>query len=98
MSFNRCNSVYVKPFTHLTRANQLQLCKNNYYVIIIQLVCNYHGNVMLTSFFINPSKYDTWHYGDFLVIFFFEISISTIHHDYAFINDINVPFAIKLQL
>jgi hypothetical protein len=29
---------------------------------------------------------------------FFEISISTIPHDYSFINDIGIPFAIKLQL
>ncbi len=31
----------------------------NYCVIIIQLVCNYHANIMLTSFFINPSKSGT---------------------------------------
>jgi hypothetical protein len=87
MQLNVCENIHI----------QLVQLKYNYCVTIMQLVCNYHGNVMLTSFFINPSKYDTWHYGDFLVCFF-EILISTIDHNHSFINGISVPFAIMLQL
>jgi hypothetical protein len=76
-SCNRCNSPYMKPYTYAIRTTHSQSCKNNYFVTLIQLICNYHGNVMLTSFFINPSKFDTWHYEEFWVIFL-EILISTI--------------------
>jgi hypothetical protein len=64
---------------HLICAIQFQLCRNNYYIIIMQLVCNYYGSVMLTSFFINPSKFDSWHYGDFWmkIIIFWNIDL---HH------------------
>jgi len=61
-----------------------QLCKNNYCVTLIQLICNYHGNVMLTSFFINPSKFDTWHYEEFLGDFFGNIDLHH-HYDCSFI-------------
>ncbi len=47
---------------------QLQLRKNNYCVILMHLVCNYHGNIMLMSFFIDISKFNTWHYGASWVI------------------------------
>jgi hypothetical protein len=48
------NSTYVKPYTYVIYVIQLQICRNNSCVILMQLVCNYNGNVMLTSFFINP--------------------------------------------
>jgi hypothetical protein len=35
--------------------------------ILMQLVYNYHGNVMLMLLFISPSKFDMWHYVDFWV-------------------------------
>ncbi len=80
-----CNLSYVKSCTYATLATQLQLWRNNYYVTLMQLVCNYYGNVMLTSFFINPSKSNTWHYGGFWMNFFFLILMSTIHYDCSFI-------------
>jgi len=49
---------------------QLQLCKNNYYATLMQLVYNYHDNVMLTLFFIDPSKSNLWYHEDFWMIFF----------------------------
>jgi hypothetical protein len=33
----------------------------------MQLICNYHGNVMLMLFVIDPSTFNMWHYGDFLM-------------------------------
>jgi hypothetical protein len=81
MSWNEYNSLYMKLYTY---ANQLQLCKNNYNANLMQLVCNHHGNVMLMLLFINPSKFNMWHYEGFWVeLFFFEILISTIHYDYS---------------
>jgi hypothetical protein len=68
-NYNRYNSSYMKPYTYAICITHLQLCRNNYCVTLIQLICNYRGNVMLTSFFIDPSKFDTWHYEDFWVIF-----------------------------
>jgi hypothetical protein len=50
----------------------------------MQLIYNYHGNIMLTLLFINPSKFDTWHYGDVWGIFFLENLISTIYYDCSF--------------
>jgi len=41
MICNECYSPYVKPYTytiHAIHAIQLQLCKNNYYAILMQLV------------------------------------------------------------
>jgi hypothetical protein len=49
----------------------------------MQLFYDYNYDVMLTSFFIHSSKFNTWFYEDFLVIFF-EILISVIHYDYSF--------------
>jgi hypothetical protein len=40
----------------------------------MQLICNYHGKIMLTSFFIHSSKSNTWHYGG---LFFWNIDL---HH------------------
>ncbi len=51
---------------------------------LMQLVCNYYGNIMLMSFFIDLSKFNTWHYGDFWVNFFLT-SIFTIHYDCSII-------------
>jgi hypothetical protein len=50
-------------------------------VTLMQLICNYHGDINLTSIFIDPLKFDTWHYGDFLVNFF---PFSTIHYNCSF--------------
>jgi hypothetical protein len=73
----KCNSLYVKPYAYATCASHLQLCGNNYYVSLMQLISNYHGNIMMT--FINPSKSNTWHYGNFWVkiIFFLKYDL---HH------------------
>jgi hypothetical protein len=48
------NSLYVKSHTYVTHAIKLQLCKNNYYVTLMQLICDYHGCVMLTLFLSCP--------------------------------------------
>jgi hypothetical protein len=53
---------------------QLQLCCNNSFSITIQLPYDYIHNVMLTSLFIHPSKFNMWHYEDFLW-FFWNIDI-----------------------
>jgi len=45
---------------------QLQLCHNNSFSTTMQFPYDYNHNVMLTSFFIHPSKFNTWHYEDFL--------------------------------
>ncbi len=64
-----CNSPYI-------RCNSLQLYRNNSFSTTMQLpYANIH-NVMLMSFFIHPSKFNTWHYEDFLW-FFWNIDI---HH------------------
>jgi len=56
----------------------------------MQLVCNYHGNVMLMSFFINSSKFDMLHHCNFwMKIMIFEILISTIHYDCSFMMVLN---------
>jgi hypothetical protein len=75
MNSNGCNSPHVKPYTYATCATQLQLCKNNYCVTLMQLICKYHVNIMVTSFLIYQSKFDTWHYVEFWVkiIFFWNI-------------------------
>jgi hypothetical protein len=54
----------------------------------MQLVCNYHGNIMLMSFFIDLSKFNRWHYGDFWMNFFLT-SISTIHYGCSIIMVLN---------
>jgi hypothetical protein len=53
-----CNSPYMKPYTCVIHATLLQLYKNNYYATLMQLVCNYHHDVMLTLLFIDLSKFD----------------------------------------
>jgi hypothetical protein len=40
----------------------------------MQLPYDYNNNIMLTSFFIHPSNFNTWHYKDFSW-FFFKIDI-----------------------
>jgi hypothetical protein len=47
---------------------QLHLCCNNCFSTTMQLPYDCNHNVMLTSFFIHSSKYNTWHYEDFFVI------------------------------
>jgi len=53
---------------------QLQLCCNNLFSTTMQLPYDYNHNVMLTSFFIHPSKFNMWHYEDFSW-FFWNIGI-----------------------
>jgi hypothetical protein len=67
MNYNGCNSLYVKLYTYATHAIQLQLCTNNYHAILMQLVCNYNGKIIFMLPFIDPSKFDMWHYGDFYI-------------------------------
>jgi hypothetical protein len=62
MQFTICET-----YTYATCAIWLQLSKNNYCAISMQLVYIYHGDVMLMLLFISPSKSDMWHYGDFWV-------------------------------
>jgi hypothetical protein len=71
-----CNSIFDLHWTlaihHLYNAThynsittQLQLCHNNSFSTIMQFPYDYNDNVMLTSFFIHPWKFNTWHYEDF---------------------------------
>jgi hypothetical protein len=53
---------------------QLQLCCNNSFSTTMQFPYDYIHNVMLTSFFIHPSKLNMWHYEDFSW-FFWNIEI-----------------------
>jgi len=53
-----CNSSYIQ-------CNSLQLCHNNFFSTIMHLPHDYNNNIMLTSFFIHPSNFNTWHYKDF---------------------------------
>ncbi len=41
---------------------QLQLCCNNSFSTTMQLPYDYNHNVILMSFFIHLSKFNTWHY------------------------------------
>jgi hypothetical protein len=92
MNWNGCNSAYGKLCTYATHATQLQLCRSNYCTILVQIDCNYNGNVMLALFSINPSKSNTLHYWDFCIkITFF------LKYWYKMIM-IGVPFATILQL
>jgi hypothetical protein len=81
MNYNRCNPPYVKLYTCAIHAIQLWLCKNSCCVILMQLVYNYNGNIMLTIFFVDPSKFDMWHYGDFWmkIIIFWNIDFHYVH-------------------
>jgi hypothetical protein len=61
VALDTCNSLYI-------HYNLLQLNYNFVTTIHFQLLCNspdYNDNVMLTSFFIHPSKFNMWHYEDF---------------------------------
>ncbi len=55
---------------------QLWVCRNNSCSTTMQPPYEYNHNVMLMSFFIHPSNFNTWHYEDFLR-FFWNIDI---HH------------------
>jgi hypothetical protein len=55
---------------------QLQFCCNNSFSTTMQLPYDYNHNVLLMSFFIHPSKFNTWYYEDFSW-FFWNIDI---HH------------------
>jgi hypothetical protein len=50
-------------------AIQLQSYHNNSFSTTMQLPYNYNRNVMIIPFFIHSSKFNMWHYEDFLVIF-----------------------------
>jgi hypothetical protein len=60
-----CEIVYI-------RAIQLQLCKNNYYAISMQLVCNYCHNVNMMLLFIDSSKFNIILWGFFSEFFFWK--------------------------
>jgi hypothetical protein len=53
LQFNVCETIYIYV--------QFVQFSYNYCVALMQLVCNYHDNVL----FIDLIKLDTWHYGDF---------------------------------
>jgi hypothetical protein len=61
-SCKSCNSSYIQ-------CNSLQLCHNNSFSTTMQFPYDYNHNVMLTSFFIHQSKFNTWHYEDFSWLF-----------------------------
>ncbi len=83
MNCKRCNSPYIFH-PSATHCNSLQLYHNDYsFSTTMQFPCDYNHNVMLTSFLIHSSKFNTWHYDLFWVIFF-EILISIVHYDYSF--------------
>jgi len=46
---------------------QLHMQLSYYYVKLMQLVCNYHGDIMLMLPFIDPSRFDMWYYENFWV-------------------------------
>jgi hypothetical protein len=48
---------------------QLQFCCNNSFSTTMQLCYDYNHNIMMMSFFIHPSKFDTWHYEGFSWVF-----------------------------
>ncbi len=48
----------------------LQLNYNYVSTTTMDFVCNYNDNVMLMLLSIDLSKFDMWHYGNFLGIFF----------------------------
>jgi len=66
-------------YTYATCATQLQLCKINYYATLMSLLFNYHGYIMLTLLFINPSKSNTCHHWDFWMNIFFFGNINLWH-------------------
>lgn len=78
MSFNEYNSLYVKLYTYAT---QLQMCKNKFCIIIMQLVCNYYSNIIFHWFI------KIWHMAlwEFFNDFFLWNMIFTIHYDCSFI-------------
>jgi hypothetical protein len=82
MSCNKCNSPCMKSFTYAICVTRLQLCRNNYHAISLQLQLWYHVD---TSFHqsIKIQHMALW---KFLVenYFLFEILISTIHYDCSF--------------
>ncbi len=65
--------------------NSLQFNCNFVATTPFQLLCNsldYNHNVMLTSFFIHSSKFNTWHYEDFCDFFskyWYPLSIMITH-------------------
>jgi hypothetical protein len=77
-----CNSPYLYAMSVIRRvaymvqliSTQLQFCRNNFFSTTMQLPCDYNHNVMLTSFFIHPSNFNTWHYEKFSW-FFWNIDI-----------------------
>ncbi len=84
IALNICNSLFLyimndirqvaRVVTHCIYTmqlitTQLQLCRNNSFSITMQLPYDYNHNVMLMSFFIYPSIFNTWHYEDFLWCF-----------------------------
>ncbi len=68
-SCKSCNSLYIQCNSLQLITTQLQLCHNNSFSTTMQLPYDYNHNVTLTSFFIHPSKFNTWHYEDFFSVF-----------------------------
>jgi hypothetical protein len=62
LNFWVASDTYNSPYI---QCNSIQLCHNNVFSSIMQLPYDYIHNVMLTSFFIHPSKFNMRHYEDF---------------------------------
>jgi hypothetical protein len=48
-----------------THYNSITTYRNNFFSTTMQLPYDYNHNVKLMSFFIHPSKFNTWQYEDF---------------------------------
>jgi hypothetical protein len=66
MLLDKLQELQLIVYTMQFITTQLQLFHNNSFSNIMQLPYDYNHNIMLTSFFIHPSKFNTWQYKDFL--------------------------------
>jgi hypothetical protein len=88
VAMTNCNSLYF--YTNECYKTSCMSCKRcnltciqshygaphcNWVVTTMQFPYDYNYNVTLTSFFIQSSKFNTWHYEDVLVNFFWNINI-----------------------
>jgi hypothetical protein len=55
----RAAKVAIIVYTMQLITTQLQLCHNNSFSTTMQLPYDYNNNIMLTSFFIHPSNFNT---------------------------------------
>jgi hypothetical protein len=98
---------YMWNCTHMQlMCNSITISKNNYHVIIMQLVYNYMVMSCWCHFsLIHQNLTQGINYGKFWVNFFFEILISTVHYDCSFImvlncdmwNSQNLPCGILIE-